>query len=1242
MRKKRRVPEVLWRLFRHRARTLAETIVSLLPSASSSPAECRCDGRRCLRCCGGDAEGFLLRPDDPHDYRVLLTQCYIVVSEKAPPHSDFSAGSHWSQHEIVVRTIELIICTQPADSNVICSGFDKVRDDLMFYLLMHTSIFLPLSQKSHHQVAGLPINNLCINSSKYSAGSPNQHNLFGKHGLQKKRRKGADIANPIMDGGQPSGSFSSSCPPFHTGYFSGCKRSYMQSSCWHQEDKHYQLGSSNTISQSISAPTPTLERNSNGKLEKSIKFVTELGKRSRPFRWQRERKRRLLDPGNSCNLIPCTSICSGKNTLHGKSPSQLSAQSCHSHKCIGSLLLQPRKNIAEEVYINRKSMFYNLDCSPSILRRGNVLRSLKPNHAGSESLARHIFGSYDAIGNTPSALFFCNSGTCPFGLNCLYHSLIKLLKVLIRRSRNCQYVRLMDKHCGVASLDQIPVGNSSSMFECHGSELDIEVGEDACGFDIKQIKNSLEPIDPQFAAKFYCPKSQVVSFIWAVCRSIVPADLLGTCSNWRILRRNISKFIKLRRFENFSLKQAMHKLKTSRFPFLSNKLSLCCQNDEVSNSMGTKVMHEGYSMQKEAVCIMKHNLMERWIYWFFSHLVVPLIQAHFYVTETEFGKQDVYFFRKSIWEKFTKSTITNNFNDKGYRNLNDSAVRNILASRSFGFSKLRLCPKENGVRILANLKAYSRMPTEEFYCKDGQSRGVRVRKKLHKFDYYKPVNYVLRDTHAVLKGIKLKESELLGSSVFDYGDVYRKLRTFLLGLKKAKASMPDLFLVVSDVSNAFDSVDQDKLLDVMKNVIVKDEYHLKQSYQMLCTTKTSWVHENVMLTDPNISPRCASPQFHSLHCVNVNQELSRSVQKKKLFSTLYEHVKRNVMQFDKKFYLQGSGIPQGSVLSSLLCSLYFGDLERKVIFPFLGRVIESRTNDLSVRQDCLDISVSRSSNEGKIISNPGYMLLRFIDDFLFISTSKQLATHFLSRLQRGFREYNCYMNERKFGLNFDVGNTSGLVSKRVYVCKDGISFLRWSGLLINCHSLEIRADYTKFLNKHLNSSLTVCWQGKPGHHLKAKLCDFLRPKCHPIFFDLNINTPAVVRLNIFQSFLLCAMKFHCYICHLSYMCKLRGDFLLNIILRSLRYMDVLIKNRMSSIQLESLPRPRLHLENGEVEWLGLNAYIQVLTRKQARHSRLLSLLKSKLFAHRLVGRVSSDLIYAVDSSHSSLLWQIKY
>ena len=81
---------------------------------------------------------------------------------------------------------------------------------------------------------------------------------------------------------------------------------------------------------------------------------------------------------------------------------------------------------------------------------------------------------------------------------------------------------------------------------------------------------------------------------------------------------------------------------------------------------------------------------------------------------------------------------------------------------------------------------------------------------------------------------------------------------------------------------------------------------------------------------------------------------------------------------------------------------------------------------------------------------------------------------------------------------------------------------------------------------------------------------------------------------------------------------------------------------MCSLHTGSNLRPILQLEKGEVEWLGLYAYIQVLKRKQSQYKELLSLLELKLVNHKITGSESSELSYAVDRSHSSLLWKIKY
>ncbi|CAL2237024.1 unnamed protein product [Prunus armeniaca] len=1256
MRKKRRVPEVLRRLFHNRPRTLADAITSLLPphSSSSVPDHCRfCKGRRCLSCSGPNGMSFILRPNDPSDYRNLLNHCYVVW-ERAPTLAHFSPDSHWSQIEIVRAVIEVMMLEQPLSSNVICTGYDKcnqsspivellnssawclllerVGDGIMVYLLRNASIFLPIQRKKHEQVTGLPISNLCPKKLKPAPQALRQQSLQNPCGPRKKRERDDNI-QPMLKRQQLGSSFSTD-ETFISVTCNGCC-----SDIGFDRNKH---GHTEAAMETTSTVSDGDEGNLNHELQQSS---DRLKKRKRPFRWQRCRKRRQLTSQETSVKGPFTTVLADKESL----PCRLScclkpSPGHHDTKC-SCLGFQVPQKVAKGAEIDRKSMFFNLERSLSVFPKRHVLNSLKPNSIGAESLVKSIFGMSDKE-SALSKICPRGSGLCLMGSACLYHSLVKSLKILIRRARHCHHLRLLEKHCFITSPNPNAIKNSGCIFEGEKRGNSVLKKSQCCTTD--SCNGYPAAIDSHSEeVRSYCLKSQVVSFVWAVCRSIIPPDLLGTPSNWRMLRRNISKFICLRRFEKFSLKQCMHKLKTSWFPFLSDKQYFCCMNNQAPKGVDGKSsdMSKGSTKLNDAAHIVKQKVLESWIYWFFSSIIVPLLQANFYVTESENGKQDLYYYQKSVWEKVKNKTVTC-MKAQNYHYLDTATTRRIIRKRLFGFSKLRICPKEYGVRLLANLKASSRMPRQEFYLGDRSSERLG-RTKMHqrrvRFEHFKSVNRVLRDTHAVLKSIRFKEPEKLGSSVFDYNDVYRKLCPFVIGLKNGSAMMPDVFIVVSDVSKAFDSVDQDKLLCVMKDVLRTDEYFLKHAYEVLCTKKSLWVHERPVLVDQNTSSRFKSSVIHrSLHSVLVNQDCSRSVKKQELFFNLNQHVKRNVLQLDKKFYLQGVGIPQGSVLSSLLCSLYYGHLDRNVIFPFLEKTWEPAGVDLSRGHNFEDASAPQSGSEDKIGSSSSHFLVRFIDDFLFISTSKKQASSFYSRLQRGFRDYNCFMNEKKFGVNFNIRQMPGLPSNRVYLGEDGISFLRYCGLLINSCTLEVQADYTKYLSNHLSSTLTVSWQGQPSHHLKEKLCDYMRPKCHPIFFDSNINSASVVRLNLYQAFLLCAMKFHCYVRDLSNIWKLCIRSCANMIKRSLRYMYVLIKRRMRSVYNGSDFQPILQLEKGEVEWLGLFAYIQVLKRKQSRHKELLSLLTSKLLSHKITGSVSSQLSYAVDRSHSSLMWKIKY
>ncbi|KAK6162962.1 hypothetical protein DH2020_002803 [Rehmannia glutinosa] len=1239
-RKRERVPEVLWRLFRNRARTLADTILALIPPPPAKGDECRCKGCRCLSCSGDEAMSFLVRPGDPSDYRKLLTGCFVVVSENAPPLPVFDPHCRWSQSEIVRRSIEMIMHEQSSASNLICCSYDKdfarlsqdkrtsavvdtltsskwtlllrrVGDALMMYLLKYTSIFLPLPRNKYDQISGFPISDLCFKISRRMQDSISQHH---PHVYNGRRGKGSKELNQYQGNNYARILWVPSLlqtllrllqEMVNITFLEVIDTTVMRLLYEISEEAAMPAGSSCVSDEEF----PYI------KCDGSLKQNTVSSrKRTRQYRWQRQRKRKQLVVQGTSSLIPCGgNSCNCENLSRGPLNS-VRTSSSQSHEDVLRIFYI---NVPEEAY---PPQYLRFPAYP------DILYTLKPNGSGAFELFNNIFRTFGIDKNPGIIPCLHSKNGCPVMSTCL------------------SSYQDASRATGTGFQGH-ELGTILPMSRQEGDQLDGKWCHVANAKNHKMTHTDIEQVEP---SKCYCPKKQVVSFIWAICRRIVPSPLLGEPSNWRILRKNISKFIQLRKFEKFSLKECIHRLKMSKFPLLSNKHC----GDMHNGCTGLGITDTA-----------RHAIFQCWMFWFFAHLVSPLVQANFYVTESEHEKQEVLYYRKSTWKKLMREAEC--LKDDRYRLLDHASVGKILRNRSLGFSRARLCPKQIGFRMLTNLQAPSRMrvnPPPRNHSKPNLQRKSFCNHRVT-YRFFKSVNNVLQDSHVVLKGLGTKEPEKLGSSVFDYNGVYRKLVPFLFLLKNGSTIMPSVFIVVSDVSKAFDSVNQDKLLSVMKDVILDDEYTLEKFTQVTCTKKSLKVrqqktlaHQEIVTVSAKITSRLP---VQAMDSIIFKKELSSQIRKEEIYLILKEHIMRNVVQLHNNFYLQRVGIPQGSVLSSLLCSYYYGHMERNVVFPFLEKATENL----------------------------------FIDDFLFISTSKKQASMFFSRLERGVRDYNCCMNKEKYGLNFNMNNGQECRSNRLHVGKDGVSYLRWSGLLVNCSTLEIQADYTRkangvmlfpfpdvstaqhkttylatqnylavpasfiilvilyayfyavdqwYLSSHLRSTLTVsCW-GKVGRQLKAKLRCYLRPKCHPIFYDSTINSPGVVRLNIYQVFLLCAMKFTCYISNLSILPRFSPKFYINAIDPSLRYMNRLIKRKMYSFDVDTAFRPKYDVKKKEIIWLGLYAYSRVLKKKQSQYKKLLHLLRSKLKAYGKVKNMSSELRYAIDDAHSSVLWNIKY
>lgn len=114
----------------------------------------------------------------------------------------------------------------------------------------------------------------------------------------------------------------------------------------------------------------------------------------------------------------------------------------------------------------------------------------------------------------------------------------------------------------------------------------------------------------------------------------------------------------------------------------------------------------------------------------------------------------------------------------------------------------------------------------------------------------------------------------------------------------------------------------------------------------------------------------------------------QSVQHKEdVLGLLREHVERNIVKIGKKFYRQKQGVPQGSVVSTLLCNFFYAQLEDQCL-GFLRKA------------DCL--------------------LLRLIDDFLLITLHRADAERFVQLMYEGVPEYGVSVKKQKALVNFDV------------------------------------------------------------------------------------------------------------------------------------------------------------------------------------------------------------------------------
>jgi len=776
-----------------------------------------------------------------------------------------------------------------------------------------------------------------------------------------------------------------------------------------------------------------------------------------------------------------------------------------------------------------------------------------------------------------------------------------LFKKLLQNHQRCRYVHLLHRCCPVSSYIRRRRLVRSIRTQCLTGQGYLSQDEEEEGEEQKQQHDEEEEEEQQQHYKekedekdtisklLKCSTSHehVTNFITQVLSCLLPYPLWGSPGNRRVLLEKVQHVVSAGRDEDeITMSYLMNRISINSFQWIQKS----------KNSTRNPNEHS---------C--RHDLASRWIQFLFADIIVcvlylslsihthshihinillqvPLIRAHFYVTEVEGSGQGVVYYRKLVWAHIQRVSMDQLTSPNlGFlRHLSASKAREVLndSNRSQGCALLRLLPKpEKGdLRPIMNLSSRTKAAHARRFGKSTLS-----------------VNASLADAFAVLDGERRRRADLTGSSVFDLDCIYKRLRPFVI----SEARKKKIYIVSADVAHCYDSIDQRKLLKLLqKSVVVDSEYEIRRTTSMMFSSSNGggvdFEEENKKKRKRSMNQVMMRRSRLSLPLRSIHMEendvlvgggrrkkdkedrlvvdgiVRKYMKRRDVMNVIQTHVKRSVVRMGNQYFSQVKGVPQGSVMSTVLCNLYYGMIEKK----FLG--FPEYTDKDST-----------------------YLLMRLTDDFLLITTSRSQAESFARKIHQGLPEYGFQTNTSKTKLNFECSyddhGTFPVVQER---------WLKWCGIRIDTNTMEVSVDYSRFVGKHVRDTIKLGQKDSIVRHIQS----FTARKLHRMFLDMEMNTFETICRNLFVINVLVAMKFHCYNCNVSSIAKKKTNDMDNSVRAYCDYICKLVMERSLRSSSSSFSSS---LTSENLKWICYVIFHRVLsfTHESRLYRNLLKSLK---------------------------------
>uniref|UniRef100_A0A8C0GSN9 Telomerase reverse transcriptase n=1 Tax=Chelonoidis abingdonii TaxID=106734 RepID=A0A8C0GSN9_CHEAB len=794
------------------------------------------------------------------------------------------------------------------------------------------------------------------------------------------------------------------------------------------------------------------------------------------------------------------------------------------------------------VYIGRKSLLYSSRSFRECFPKSFLLNRLKGCRAGGQRLVEMIFL------NSKILVQKCSENTPSYNwrkkrLPKRYWQMRDVFQKLLKNHAKCPYLVLLKKNCPVW-ISETNSSKTDTMCQLGkeppicltSSENERQNAKDFCDPGLKELLRQ------------HSSHWQVYVFVRECLDLVVPAELWGSSHNKCRFLKNVKTFISLGKFARFSLQELMWKMRVNDCTWLR----------VIKGDHFVPALEHHY----------REEILAKFLYWLMDTYIVQLLRSFFYITETMFQKNMLFFYRKLIWSKLQNIGMRNHFAKVHLRALSAEEIEKVQQKKCIPMaSKLRFIPKPNGLRPIVKVNTVFGAKTLNRKSRD---------KKVHYF------NTQLKNLFSVLNYERTENTRLLGSSVFGKDDIYKIWRKFVSEVLESNDKIPRFYYVKVCFHYFFPSIIETDLVEIIKIREKRTVYCIRR-YAVIKITMSGQIrkyYRRHVSTFKDFMSHMRSFVSHlqestSLqNAIVVEQSLSLNETSSSLFAFFLQMIHNNILEIEGRYYLQCCGIPQGSILSTLLCSLCYGDMENKL---FCG------------------------------IQRDG-VLIRLIDDFLLLTPHLTLAKTFLRTLAAGIPEYGFLINPKKTMMNFPVDEDIPGCSKfkQLPYC----SVIPWCGLLLDIQTLEVYCDYSSYACTSIRSSLAFNSSNTAGKNMKYKLLTVLKLKCHSLFLNLQVNSLRTVFINIYKIFLLQAYRFHACVLQLPFNQQVRKNpgFFLRIISDTASCCYSIMKTKNTGIALGTKGASGL-FPSEAAEWLCYRAFIIKLTNHKVVYKCLLRFLK---------------------------------